>query len=85
MEIEITERCEALLAELMRLVAVANRRLRRRYIYNLRYENGVWIHLARRGYAFDGWTDIIPMDTKATEENLAAGVAAMRNEITKEN
>lgn len=84
MIIEITERAEALLGELARLTALANRRARARYIYALRYDNGAWIHVTRRGYAFDGYTDIVARDTRATEENLEAAVAAMRQEIAKE-
>lgn len=85
MEIEITSGTEERLGELARLVAAANRRQRRRYIYKLRYDNAAWIHIARRDYAFQGWTDIIPRDTPATEENLRAALEAMRAEIKKES
>lgn len=83
MEIEITSGTEELLGELARLVAVANRRQRRRYIYKLRYDNAAWVHIARREYAFRDWTDIVPRDTPATEENLRAALEAMRDEIKK--
>jgi hypothetical protein len=85
MELEISERCEALIGELARLTAAANRRHRGKYIYAFRYDYGAWIHVTRRDFAFAGYTDIVAQDTRATEENLQAAVAAMRNEIKENN
>lgn len=82
MEIEITRTCAELMAELMRLVVLANLRWQRRRIYALHYDNATWIQLMRRRWAFDGWEYIMPQDTRATEEYLRAAIEVMREEIS---
>lgn len=81
MEIEFGKTEAELLAELMRLVVIANIRWRRRRVYALRYENAMWVTVLRRKVAFDGWEYVIPLDTRCTADNLRAALAAMRNEI----
>ena len=84
MEIRITPRAEELLRELAGLVAAANRRYFRQRWYI--YENsGYHVHVYKRGWVYDGFEDVVPIDTRCTEENLQAAVAAMRRELKEIN
>jgi len=70
-----------LLGYLMKTVAAANRRFARQRIYSMEYYGGKHIWIRRRDYAFAGWTDITPRDTRVTGANLKQAIEDLRKDI----
>lgn len=80
---ESSERIPILLAQLMEITAEANRIREKEYVYTLEYYGGRHLWLRRRGWVFDGWTDIVIRDTRVTEANILLAIQAMRREIKR--